>query len=37
VEAVQFELGEGLSPAVKGAIPKAVDLINKILGKLSEE
>ena len=37
VEAVQFELGEGLSPAVKGAIPKAVDLINKILGKLTEE
>jgi len=37
VEAVQFELGEGLSPAVKRAIPKAVDLINKILWKLTEE
>jgi len=37
VEAVQFELGEGLSPAVRGAIPKAVDMINRVLGKLTEE
>jgi hydrogenase maturation protease len=37
VEAVQFELGEGLSPAVREAIPKAVDMINRVLGKLTEE
>ncbi len=37
VEAVQFELGEGLSPAVRGAIPKAVDMINKVLGNLTGE
>ncbi len=36
VEAVQFTLGEGLSPAVRNAIPGAVKMINEILGELLE-
>jgi len=36
VEAVQFELGEGLSPAVRAAIPEAVEMINGILEELLE-
>jgi len=36
VEAVQFELGEGLSPAVRNAIPEAVEMINEILGEFLE-
>ena len=36
VEAVQFELGEGLSPAVRNAIPEAVEMINVILGEFFE-
>lgn len=34
VEAIQFELGEGLSPAVRSAIPAAVEMINQVLKKL---
>ena len=34
VEAIQFELGEGLSPAVRSAIPAAVKMINQVLKKL---
>ncbi len=34
VEAVVFELGEGLSPAVRAAIPKALRMINQVLGEL---
>jgi len=34
VEAVQFTLGEGLSPAVRNAIPEALEMINEILGEL---
>ena len=37
IEAVQFEPGEGLSPAVRGAIPKAVEMINKELEELTQE
>jgi len=33
VEAVQFTLGEGLSPAVRNAIPEAVEMIDEILGE----
>lgn len=36
VEAVQFELGEGLSPAVEASIPEAVEMINGILGEFME-
>ena len=36
VEAVQFTLGEGLSPAVRNAIPEAVEMIDEILGELIE-
>lgn len=36
VEAVQFTLGEGLSPAVRNAIPGAVEMIDEILGELLE-
>ncbi len=36
VEAVQFTLGEGLSPAVRNAIPEAVEMINEILGEFLE-
>ena len=36
VEAVVFELGEGLSPAVQAAIPKALQMINRVLGELLE-
>lgn len=35
VEAIQFELGEGLSPAVKIAIPGALKMINQVLDELS--
>jgi len=35
VEAIQFELGEGLSPAVKIAIPGALKMINRVLDELS--
>jgi hydrogenase maturation protease len=34
IEAIQFELGEGLSPGVKAAVPKAVEAINQELGGL---
>ena len=34
IEAVQFELGEGLSPAVKAAIPKAVNAIQLEIKRL---
>jgi hydrogenase maturation protease len=34
IEAVSFELGEGLSPAVRAAIPKALALINEVLREL---
>ena len=34
VEAVQFEPGEGLSTAVRAAIPEAVELINRVLEDL---
>jgi hydrogenase maturation protease len=34
IEAVQFELGEGLSPGVKIAIPRAVDAINQEIKRL---
>jgi hydrogenase maturation protease len=37
VEAVQFELGEGLSPAVRATIPEAVEMINKVLGELTQK
>ncbi len=36
VEAVQFTLGEGLSPAVRNAIPEAVEMINGILEEVFE-
>jgi hydrogenase maturation protease len=36
VESLVFELGEGLSPAVKSAIPKALAVINEVLGELFE-
>ena len=36
VEALQFELGEGLSPAVRDAIPEAVEMINGILEEILE-
>ena len=36
VEAVQFTLGEGLSPAVEASIPMAVEMINGILGEFLE-
>ena len=36
VEAVQFELGEGLSPAVEASIPRAVEMINEILEDILE-
>jgi Ni,Fe-hydrogenase maturation factor len=35
VEAVVFELGEGLSPAVRAAIPKALRMINQVLRNLT--
>jgi hydrogenase maturation protease len=34
IEAVQFELGEGLSPGVKAALPRAVKAINQELDGL---
>ncbi len=34
VEAIQFELGEGLSPAVRIAIPGALKMINQVLDNL---
>ena len=34
VESVVFELGEGLSPAVRSSIPEALKVINKVLMKL---
>ncbi len=34
VEALQFELGEGLSPAVKASIPRAVEMIEGILQEI---
>ena len=34
VEALQFTLGEGLSPAVKASIPKAVEMIEAILHEI---
>ena len=34
VEALQFNLGEGLSPAVKASIPKAVEMIEAILHEI---
>lgn len=37
VEGVQFSPGEGLSPAVRAAIPEAVSLINKIVRELLQE
>jgi hydrogenase maturation protease len=37
VEALQFELGEGLSPGVKAAIPKAVKIITQELNSLTRE
>lgn len=36
VEAVQFELGEGLSPAVEASIPKAINMINQLIQELLE-
>jgi hydrogenase maturation protease len=36
VEAVAFELGEGLSPAVRASIPKALGMINRVLKKLTK-
>jgi hydrogenase maturation protease len=36
VESLVFELGEGLSPAVKSVIPKALAVINEVLGELFE-
>jgi hydrogenase maturation protease len=36
VEAVQFNLGEGLSPAVEASIPRAIEMINGILGEFIE-
>jgi hydrogenase maturation protease len=36
VEAVQFELGEGISPAVEASIPKAIDMINQVIQELLE-
>jgi len=35
VEAVIFELGEGLSPAVRTAIPEALKMINQVLRNLT--
>jgi hydrogenase maturation protease len=35
VEAVVFELGEGLSPAVRAAIPEALRMINQVLRNLT--
>jgi hydrogenase maturation protease len=37
VEAVVFELGEGLSPAVRAALPEAIQLINKLLEDLIDK
>ena len=37
IEAVQFELGEGLSPGVKAAIPKAISAINQELDRLTRK
>lgn len=37
VEGAIFSLGEGLSPAVRRSIPKAIDLVNKIVGELLEK
>ena len=37
VEAVQFELGEGLSPAVRASVPKALKMINEILRDLQKK
>ena len=34
VEAAGFVLGEGLSPAVRAAIPEALKMINQVLGEL---
>lgn len=36
VEAVQFNLGEGLSPAVEASIPKAINMINQLIQELLE-
>ena len=36
LEAVQFDLGEGLSPAVEASIPKAIDMINQLIQALLE-
>ena len=36
VEAVQFELGEGLSPAVRSSVPKALKMINEVLRDLQK-
>lgn len=36
VEAVQFTLGESLSPAVRNAVPEALEMINEILGEFLE-
>ena len=37
IEAVQFELGEGLSPGVKAAIPRAITAINQELKRLTRK
>jgi hypothetical protein len=36
VEALHFELGEGLSPAVKASIPKAVLIIEETMKEIQK-